>query len=143
MISTFWGIRTRLEFKEPSRLRLERNNTFLMCSNPSQCGISLSTSLSASLLLSVTTYDATKNHSYTSLCKIQISMYFHVCCFAPPNLWFSIIWKVFMGNETTIAPCRSIFQVDVDAVKVIPPKKISGLHFWIRIIDINRFQKSG
>ena len=34
MISTFWGIRTRLEFKVPSRLHLERNNGFLTCSTP-------------------------------------------------------------------------------------------------------------
>ena len=35
-------IRTLLEFKVPSRLRLERNNEFLTCPNPSQCDISLS-----------------------------------------------------------------------------------------------------
>ena len=61
MISTFRGVRTHLEFKVPSRLCLERNNEFLTCFNPSECGISLSTSLSVSLFLSVTTYDATKN----------------------------------------------------------------------------------
>ena len=61
MISTFRGVRTHLEFKVPSRLCLEWNNAFLTCFNPSECGISLSTSLSVSLFLSVTTYDATKN----------------------------------------------------------------------------------
>ena len=61
MISTFRGIRTCLEFKVPSQLCLEQNNEFLTCSKPSQCGISLSTSLSVSLFLSVTTYDTTKN----------------------------------------------------------------------------------
>ena len=34
MISTFRGIRTRLEFTVPSRLRLEWNNEFLTCSTP-------------------------------------------------------------------------------------------------------------
>ena len=34
MISTFRGIRTRLEFKVPPRLRLKRINEFLMCSTP-------------------------------------------------------------------------------------------------------------
>ena len=66
LISTFRGIRTRLEFKVPSRLCLERNNEFLTCST-SQCDISLSTSLSVSLLLSVTTYNATKNQIYTTI----------------------------------------------------------------------------
>ena len=32
------GVRTRLQFKVPSRLRLERNNEFLRYSNPSKCG---------------------------------------------------------------------------------------------------------
>ena len=69
MISTFRGIRTRLEFTVPSQLCLERNNEFLTCPNPSQCGISLSTSLWVSLLLSVATYDTTKNH-----CSLQYSI---------------------------------------------------------------------
>ena len=64
MISTIAGVKTRLEFKVPSRLCLEWNNKFLTCSNPSQCGIPLSTSHSVSLLLSVTTYDTTKNHGF-------------------------------------------------------------------------------
>ena len=69
MISTFWGVRIRLKFKVPPRLCLERNNEFLTCSNPSQCGMSLSTSLSVSLFLSVTTYHETKNNYCRSSCE--------------------------------------------------------------------------
>ena len=62
IISAFCGVRTRLKFNvSPSRLCLEQNNTFLTCSNPSQCDILSSTSLSVSLFLSTTTYNATKN----------------------------------------------------------------------------------
>ena len=80
MISTFRGVRTRLELKIPSRLCLERNNEFLTCSNPSQCGISLSTSLLVSLLLSVTTYDTTKNHEF-SIAKMLLWDFYLSCQF--------------------------------------------------------------
>ena len=65
MISTFWGFRTCLEFKVPSRLCLERKNEFLTCSNLSQCRKSLSTFLCVSLFLPITAYNATKNQTFT------------------------------------------------------------------------------
>ena len=43
--------RDYLEYKVLSRLRLEWNNEFSKCSNPSQCGTTLSTSLLVNLML--------------------------------------------------------------------------------------------
>ena len=99
MISTFPGVRTCLKFKVLSGFCLKRNNTFLTWSNPSQCGISLSTSLSMSLFLSLTTYDATKNHSYKECNRSLDVIEFHVVEFRHPVNHYAV-------NPNKLYNCR-------------------------------------